>query len=100
MTDSEKNGITDYCLLFAFVLFGSVILLCLLGNNFSVSFYTALSMFNNMGPCLASEIGATASYASFNWGSKLVMILDMIIGRLEIIPVLMLFSPKAWSKKY
>lgn len=100
LSKQETDGITGYFLLYVVVLAVSVLILCLLGNGFDVSFYTALSMFNNMGPCLAEEVGATASYAAFNWGSKLVMMFDMLVGRLEIFPVLLLFHPKSWSKRF
>lgn len=100
MTKRETDGIVGYFLLFFLVLAISVFALCLCGNSFQTSFYSALTMFNNMGPCLSPEVGATASYASFNWISKLIMMADMLIGRLEIFPILLLFSPKAWSRKF
>jgi trk system potassium uptake protein TrkH len=100
MTKREADGIVGYFLLFFLVLAISVFALCLCGNSFQTSFYSALTMFNNMGPCLSPEVGATASYASFNWISKLIMMADMLIGRLEIFPILLLFSPKAWSRKF
>ena len=100
LSRQETEGITSYFLLFVLVIVLSVILLCLFGNTFDVSFYSVLAMFNNIGPCLSSGVGATSSYASFNWASKLVMILDMLIGRLEIFPILLLFAPQSWSKRF
>lgn len=96
----ETDGIVGYFLVWVFAVALSVFILSLIGNTFSVSFYTTLTMFNNMGPNLSPEIGATASYASFNWGSKLVMMADMLIGRLEIFPILLLVTPKVWSKRF
>ncbi len=96
----ETQSITGYFLLFALVLLLSVLLLCLFGNNFSTSFFTTITTFNNVGPDLAVEVGATSSYAAFNWPSKLVMIADMLIGRLEIFPILLLFAPQTWSKRF
>lgn len=57
-------------------------------------------MYNNVGPCLSSEVGALSSYNAFGWASKLVMMLDMLIGRLEIFPILLLVTPQAWSKRF
>lgn len=96
----ETQSITGYFVLFLLVISLSVFLLCIFGNNFSVSFFTTITMFNNVGPNLSAEIGATASYASFGWASKLVMMADMLIGRLEIFPILLLFAPQTWSKRF
>ena len=100
LSKRETDGIVGYFLIWILVFAVSVLLLSLLGNTFSVSFYTSLTMFNNMGPNLSVEIGATASYSSFHWSSKLVMMADMLIGRLEIFPILLLFTPKVWSRKF
>ncbi len=100
LSRQETESITGYFLLYIFVIVLSVLLLCLLGNTFSASFFTTITMFNNVGPNLASEIGATSSYVAFGWASKLVMMADMLIGRLEIFPILLLFAPQTWSKRF
>lgn len=96
----ETQSINCYFVLFILVIALSVLLLCLFGNNFSVSFFTTITMFNNVGPNLSAEVGATSSYAAFGWASKLVMMADMLIGRLEIFPILLLFAPQTWSKRF
>ncbi len=99
LTRQETESITGYFVLFLLVILLSVILLCLFGNRFSVSFFTVITMFNNVGPNI-SEWGATSSYLAFDWASKLVMMADMLIGRLEIFPILLLFAPQTWSKRF
>ena len=92
-----------YFLLYCLVAGISVLLLCLFGNDMETSFFTMVTMFNNVGPCLSNGIGAlgaTASYATFNWMSKIVMMFDMLIGRLEIFPILLLFAPQSWSRRF
>lgn len=53
---------------------------------------------NNIGPGLG-EVGPTGNFSDFSWYSKVVFILDMLLGRLEIFPFLMLFTPKLKRSK-
>ena len=52
---------------------------------------------SNIGPGLG-EVGPMGSFAHFTNFSKAVLTLDMLVGRLELFPLLMLFSPDAWKK--
>ncbi|MCI8422651.1 MAG: TrkH family potassium uptake protein [Lawsonibacter sp.] len=67
------------------------------GYSFAVSFSSALTCVSNVGPGL-EIVGPSGNFAAFSGLSKLVMSLCMIVGRLEIFPILVLFSPSAWSK--
>ena len=67
------------------------------GCSFSVSFSAALSSLSNVGPGL-DQVGPTSNFAMLSARSKLVMSLCMVIGRLEIFPVLVLFSRAAWRR--
>jgi trk system potassium uptake protein TrkH len=63
-----------------------------------ISGFTAVAAgLNNIGPGL-SLVGPSANYAWLTDFSKLLLCFDMIIGRLEIFPVLILFSPATWKK--
>ena len=66
-------------------------------SSFSVSFSAALSSLSNVGPGLG-QVGPTSNFAMLSARSKLVMSLCMVIGRLEIFPVLVLFSRAAWRR--
>ena len=70
---------------------------CLTFENIDlISVFTAVAAtFNNIGPGL-EMVGPTANFAHFNDFSKLVMIFDMLAGRLELFPLLMLFHPELW----
>ena len=70
---------------------------CLTFENIDlVSVFTAVAAtFNNIGPGL-EMVGPTANFAHFSDFSKLVMIFDMLAGRLELFPLLMLFHPELW----
>jgi trk system potassium uptake protein TrkH len=52
---------------------------------------------NNIGPGL-SEVGPAANYADFSNFSKLVLTFNMIAGRLELFPMIILLSPNTWKK--
>jgi trk system potassium uptake protein TrkH len=56
-----------------------------------------LTAINNIGPGL-SLVGPASNFSSFSALSKMVMCADMLIGRLEIYPILLLFSPSVWLR--
>ena len=63
-----------------------------MGTNFSA----VLSCLNNIGPGM-ELVGPTCNFSIFSAFSKLVLILDMLLGRLEIFPILVLFSLQTWK---
>ncbi len=75
----------------------SVLILSFEGHDLVTNFTAVAATFNNIGPGL-ELVGPTQNYALFSGVSKLVLIFDMLAGRLEIFPMLVLFSPKAWKK--
>lgn len=66
-------------------------------HGFFTNFSASLACLSNVGPGFEA-VGAYASYALFSPLSKIILTLIMIIGRLEILPVLILFSPKTWKR--
>jgi trk system potassium uptake protein TrkH len=56
-----------------------------------------ISCISNIGPGLAL-VGPNGNFSMFSWFSKLVLIFDMLIGRLEIFPILLLCSPSFWRR--
>ena len=68
-------------------------------DNFSVgtNFSAVLACFNNIGPGLEA-VGPTCNYAAYSGFSKLVLSMDMLAGRLEIFPILLLFSRGTWKR--
>ena len=77
--------------------FFAALVISLDGFSFSVSFSAALTCVSNVGPGLEA-IGPSGNFAAFSGLSKGVMSLCMIVGRLEIFPILVLFSPSTWRK--
>ena len=66
-------------------------------HSFSSNFTAALSCISNIGPGI-DAVGPYASFALYSWFSKLILTFTMLIGRLEILPVLILFNPKTWRR--
>jgi trk system potassium uptake protein TrkH len=66
-------------------------------HGFFSNFSAALTCISNVGPAFEA-VGPYASFAEYNAFSKIVLTFVMMLGRLEILPVLILFNPKAWKK--
>ena len=80
------------------ILFLSFVLVSLDGFSITTNLTAVMSCFNNMGPGFEA-VGPTCNYGGFSFFSKLVLIIDMLAGRLEIFPILVLFSPNIWRHK-
>ena len=80
------------------LLFGvGTLILALLEKDFVVAFTASAQAIGNIGPGLG-EVGPMGSYAGLHPVSKAVLILQMWAGRIEILPVVLLFSPELWRR--
>lgn len=66
-------------------------------HGFFSNFSAALTCISNVGPAFEA-VGPYASFAQYSAFSKIILTLTMLIGRLEILPVFILFSPRTWRK--
>ena len=82
-----------YVLIFAL----SVILISFDNHDLVTNFTAVLATVNNMGPGLGL-VGPAGNFAFFSIPSKLVLIFDMVAGRLELFPMLVLLAPSTWKK--
>ncbi len=85
--------IMTYIVVFIF----SFLIISIDGYSFTSNFTAVVAAINNIGPGLA-EVGPSGNFAHYSILSKSVLILDMLAGRLELFPILMLFIPKVWKK--
>ena len=76
---------------------GSILLVSLDGFDLVTNFTAVAATFNNIGPGL-SAVGPTANFAGFSVLSKLILIFDMLAGRLEVFPMLLLLHPLFWRE--
>ncbi len=75
----------------------SLLIVSLDGFDFETNFTAVAATFNNIGPGLG-EVGPISNFSAYSILSKIVLSLDMLIGRLEIFPILLLFAPSTWKK--
>lgn len=98
--EETVRGAGAYLILYLAIFAGSTMLLLGDGNDFVTSFSAVASCLNNVGPGMGTRIGATAgsSFGVFSSWVKLLLSFDMLLGRLEIFPILMLFYPLTRGK--
>lgn len=80
------------------LIFGaSVLLISFDGHDLITNFTAVAATLNNIGPGL-ELVGPTQNFSIFSDGAKLLLVFDMLAGRLELFPILMLFVPSTWKK--
>jgi len=92
---ATSGYLTVYLLL---LVFGTVLLSLDPFGSLEVSFTAALTSLSNVGPGLGA-IGPAGNFAGFSVLSKLLLSFLMLVGRLEIFPMLILFSPTTWKRR-
>lgn len=91
------KSIQIYLSTFSFVLVVSFLLLSLENYSFETNFTAVVGALNNIGPGF-SEVGPVCNFGFYSNFSKLVLMFDMLVGRLELFPILVLFSASTWRK--
>ncbi len=104
LEEKTVNDVFAFFTLYLFVLLTSIVLISFDPANhnenhgFFTNFSASLACLSNIGPGFEA-VGPYASYADFNGFSKIILTLTMLLGRLEILPVLILFTPRTWKRK-
>ena len=88
-----------YFIAYVGILIGSVVLVSLDNVDFETTFSAVLTTLGNVGPGMA-QVGPMGNFAGFSPLSKLILCFDMLAGRLEIFPFLVLFTAPAWRRKF
>jgi len=91
------KSVSAYLACYVFIFFSSFLIVSTDGFDFETNISAIAATFNNVGPGL-NMVGPIGNYSEFSDLSKIVMILDMLAGRLEIMPLLTLFSFRTWKK--
>lgn len=91
------NGTSVYLAAYFILVVLSILLISVDNKPLVTNLSAVLSCFNNIGPGL-EIVGPTGNFSSYSAFSKLVLIFDMLAGRLEIFPILALISRGAWKK--
>ena len=97
MNEESLNTIYAYFILFFLLLGGGCLLVSLDGVSLTTAFTATLGCLTNVGPGL-DGVGPVANFSGFSSGIKYLLSLMMLIGRLEIFPILLLFHPATWRR--
>ena len=93
------RGINVYFTAYMLLVILSTFLVCIDGTDLVSGFSSVLGTFNNIGPGL-SLVGPTCNFGFFNNFSKYILMFDMLAGRLELFPLLILFHPSIWKELF
>lgn len=93
------HGVHNYFIVYMSLIAVSLILLSLNNEDFATTFTAVFTCINNIGPGL-EKVGPVNNFAFFSDFSKLILSADMLLGRLECLPLLILFSPTTWRKNF
>ena len=93
------HGVYVYSICYALILVSSVLIVSIDNYDFATSVSAVLTTLNNVGPGI-SQVGPVENFFEFSWLSKLVFCADMLLGRLEIFPCLVLLAPELWKRKF
>jgi trk system potassium uptake protein TrkH len=96
-SDLLRSTLAFFLLYIAFLALG-VLLLSLGEQDFETNFTATLACLSNIGPGLG-KVGPTANYGFYSSASKVLLSLEMLAGRLELFPILMLFSPLTYRHR-
>ena len=97
INESIIENTNAYLSAYVLIIIFSYILISLDGFSIGTNFTAVLACFNNIGPGLEA-VGPTCNFSQFSDFSKIVLSMDMLAGRLEIFPILVLFSRSTWRR--
>lgn len=102
--DNTVSNVKSFFLIYVLIIILSFILISIENhsftdgtNGFETNFSAVISCFNNIGPGLGA-VGPNGNFADYSIFAKIVLTLDMLFGRLEILPMLLLFHIRSWKK--
>lgn len=99
VNNDTMKGINTFFAAYIFILVISVLIVSIDNFDFATSFSGVLTTINNVGPGI-SKVGPVENFHMCSPLSKLVFCFDMLVGRLEIFPYLLLLSPDLWRRRF
>lgn len=97
ISDKAVISVFVYVMSFFAVIGGTALLLNLLGYDFEIAITAAVSCVTNTGPGAVEEISASGNYAFFSDVAKYILCMAMLLGRLEIMTILVIFTKSFWK---
>ncbi len=92
------RSINTYIIAYSLIFIASFLLVCFDNFDMTTNFTAVAATFNNIGPGLGL-VGPTRNFNLYSNFSKYVLMFDMLAGRLEVFPMLLLFSPRTWMEE-
>lgn len=99
LPDKQVRGVQAYLSIYVLLYAVSWLLLSLDGFDMLSTFTSVATCINNVGPGLGT-VGPTGNFSAFSPWAKLLLSFDMLAGRLEIFPMLLLFTPALWKESH
>ena len=96
--ENVLNGVAVYFVIYMFLIFAVFLLICFEPFGIEGNFSAAVSCVNNVGPAFGGSCPANG-FADYSVFSKFVLSFAMLLGRLEIFPLIIALSPATWTKK-
>ncbi len=97
VSDEVVRSVNIYFTAYMVIFVASTLILSLDNFSFETNLSAVAACFNNIGPGF-DMVGASGNYSAFSDLSKLILCADMLLGRLEIFPLLLLFTPSLWRR--
>lgn len=97
---SVISSVLAYLLVYFSLIVISFLLISINEFDFETSLTSVITCINNVGPGLGAIVGPTGNFSSFSDLSKIILSFDMLLGRLEIFPILLLFSPRMYKRRF
>lgn len=98
VSEEVCDNVNAYLAIYCAILVLSFAIISVDGFSIGTNFSAVASCFNNIGPGF-ELVGATQNFSIYSDLSKIILSLDMLLGRLEIFPLLLLLSPDTWSRR-
>lgn len=98
VSEDTIHGVQAYLVVYLLVFCSSLLLVSFNNFDFETTFSAVMACLNNVGPGLGA-VGPVSNFAGLSVFSKLVLTADMLFGRLEFFPLLLLFAPGVWRRK-
>lgn len=98
INEATVNGVLSYTVIYFMMLVVCVLLISIDGFDITTNITASLTCISNVGPGL-NVVGPAGTFKGFSDFSKFVLSIEMIAGRLELLPILVLFYPRTWKKR-
>ena len=99
VSDELSHSVSSYFIVYITIFAVSCLLVSVVEHatfDFTTHLSAVAACLNNVGPGLGA-VGPLYSYADYSVFSKIVLTIDMLLGRLEVVPLMLLFYPKVWA---